>query len=136
MCPACLASDFVGGGGGGVEWRRDGAGSQNAARKERRKRRMRAGMSHMRERVCRSRRKGECSNERKDAAKNPKVVSQEEWLAGRKELLVKEKQLTRQSDALAAERQNLPWVKVEKQYVFDTPKGKKKLGICSTAAAS
>jgi len=56
-----------------------------------------------------------------------KVVSREEWLAARKELLEKEKQLTRQSDALAAERRNLPWVKVEKEYVFDTQKGKKKL---------
>jgi len=56
-----------------------------------------------------------------------KVVSREEWLAARKELLEKEKQLTRQGDALAAERRNLPWVKVEKEYVFDTPKGKKKL---------
>ncbi|MGC2763925.1 MAG: DUF899 domain-containing protein [Candidatus Acidiferrum sp.] len=58
---------------------------------------------------------------------HPKVVSQLEWLAARKELLAKEKALTRQSDALAAERRNLPWVKVEKEYVFDTPRGKKKL---------
>jgi predicted dithiol-disulfide oxidoreductase (DUF899 family) len=48
-------------------------------------------------------------------------------LAARKELLAKEKALTRQGDALAAERRNLPWVKVEKEYVFDTPRGKKKL---------
>ncbi len=57
-----------------------------------------------------------------------KVVSHEEWVAARKELLAKEKELTRQSDALAAERQNLPWEKVEKEYEFDTPSGKKKLG--------
>jgi len=57
----------------------------------------------------------------------PKVVSQEEWLAARKELLAKEKQLTRQSDALAAERRGLPWVKVDKNYVFDTPSGRKTL---------
>jgi predicted dithiol-disulfide oxidoreductase (DUF899 family) len=57
----------------------------------------------------------------------PKVVSQEEWLAARQELLAKEKQLTRQSDALAAERRNLPWVKVDKNYIFDTPSGKKTL---------
>jgi predicted dithiol-disulfide oxidoreductase (DUF899 family) len=60
-------------------------------------------------------------------AEHPKVVSQEKWLAARKELLAKEKELTRQSDALAAERCKLPWVKVEKDYVFDTPAGKKKL---------
>lgn len=58
---------------------------------------------------------------------NPKVVSPLEWLAARKELLEKEKAFTRQSDALAAERRNLPWVKVQKEYVFDTPGGKKTL---------
>ncbi|HKR85612.1 MAG TPA: thioredoxin family protein [Terriglobales bacterium] len=58
---------------------------------------------------------------------NPKVVSRDEWLAARKKLLAKEKQLTRQRDAVAAERRQLPWVKVEKQYVFDTPSGKKSL---------
>jgi len=52
---------------------------------------------------------------------NPKVVSREEWLTGRKKLLAKEKQLTRQRDALAAERRQLPWVKVEKNYAFDSP---------------
>jgi predicted dithiol-disulfide oxidoreductase (DUF899 family) len=55
---------------------------------------------------------------------NPKIVSREEWLAARKKLLAKEKQLTRQRDALAAERRQLPWVKVDKNYVFDGPNGK------------
>src|SRR6202041_4087342 len=58
---------------------------------------------------------------------SPKIVSREEWLAARKKLLVKEKQLTRERDALAAERRQLPWVKVEKNYVFDSPSGKKTL---------
>src|SRR6266568_2958329 len=58
---------------------------------------------------------------------NPKVVSREEWLVARKKLLAKEKQLTRQRDAIAAERRQLPWVKVEKNYVFDSPSGKKTL---------
>jgi predicted dithiol-disulfide oxidoreductase (DUF899 family) len=58
---------------------------------------------------------------------NPKIVSREEWLAARKKLLAKEKQLTRERDALAAERRQLPWVKVEKNYVFDSPGGKKTL---------
>ena len=58
---------------------------------------------------------------------NPKVVSREEWLVARKKLLAKEKQLTRQRDAIAAERRQLPWVNVEKNYVFDTPSGKKTL---------
>jgi predicted dithiol-disulfide oxidoreductase (DUF899 family) len=57
----------------------------------------------------------------------PKVVSREEWLAARKQLLAKEKNLTRERDAIAAERRQLPWVKVEKDYVFDSPNGKKTL---------
>lgn len=55
------------------------------------------------------------------------VVSQSEWLAARKKLLAKEKEYTRLRDALAAERRALPWVRVEKNYVFDTPAGKKSL---------
>jgi predicted dithiol-disulfide oxidoreductase (DUF899 family) len=58
---------------------------------------------------------------------NPKVVSRDEWLAARKKLLAKEKQLTRERDAIAAERRQLPWVKLEKSYVFDSPSGKKNL---------
>jgi len=58
---------------------------------------------------------------------NPKVVSREEWLTARKKLLAKEKQLTRERDALAAERRQLPWVKVDKNYVFDSPGGRKTL---------
>ena len=55
------------------------------------------------------------------------VVSQEEWLAARRALLAKEKAHMRQGDALAAERRALPWVKVDKIYVFDTPDGPKTL---------
>jgi predicted dithiol-disulfide oxidoreductase (DUF899 family) len=51
-------------------------------------------------------------------------VSRDEWLAARKNLLAKEKRLTREHDALAAERRQLPWVKVEKNYIFDGPNGK------------
>ena len=57
-----------------------------------------------------------------------KVVSQDEWLAARKQHLKKEKEFTRLRDELSAERQELPWVKVEKNYVFETPKGKETLG--------
>jgi predicted dithiol-disulfide oxidoreductase (DUF899 family) len=56
-----------------------------------------------------------------------KVVSQDEWLAARKQHLKKEKEFTRLRDKLSAERRELPWVKVEKNYVFDTPKGKETL---------
>jgi predicted dithiol-disulfide oxidoreductase (DUF899 family) len=57
----------------------------------------------------------------------PKIVSQAEWLAARKELLAKEKDLTHRRDALTAERLALPWVRVDKNYVFNTPNGKKTL---------
>src|ERR1700751_1262184 len=53
-----------------------------------------------------------------------KVVSREEWTEARKELLSKEKELTRLRDHLAVERRALPWVKIEKNYFFDTPEGK------------
>jgi predicted dithiol-disulfide oxidoreductase (DUF899 family) len=53
----------------------------------------------------------------------PDVVSREEWRAARKALLVKEKELTRQRDALNAERRRLPMVEIEKDYVFDGPRG-------------
>jgi predicted dithiol-disulfide oxidoreductase (DUF899 family) len=55
-------------------------------------------------------------------------VSREEWLEARKNLLAKEKQLTHERDAIAAERRQLPWVKIEKNYVFDSPGGPKTLG--------
>jgi predicted dithiol-disulfide oxidoreductase (DUF899 family) len=58
---------------------------------------------------------------------HPKVVSQTEWLVARKKLLAKEKELTHMRDALAAERLDLPWVRVEKNYVFDTTSGKRSL---------
>ncbi len=55
------------------------------------------------------------------------IVSHEEWLAARKRHLSKEKEFTRLRDELSHERRELPWVKVEKNYVFDTPKGKQTL---------
>src|SRR5215475_2527697 len=67
---------------------------------------------------------------------NPKIVSREKWLVARKKLLAREKQLTRERDAVAAERRQLPWVKVDKNYVFDTPAARKRSPIFSTAKAS
>ena len=58
---------------------------------------------------------------------SPKIVSQDEWIAARKQHLVKEKELTRLRDRVSAERRNLPWVMVEKSYVFDGPNGKETL---------
>lgn len=57
------------------------------------------------------------------AFKKPAVVSEDEWLVARKELLREEKELTRMHDRLAAKRRELPWVKVEKNYTFDSPQG-------------
>ena len=56
-----------------------------------------------------------------------RIVSQEEWLVARKAHLAKEKELTRLRDRLSAERRELPWVKVEKAYVFDGPDGQETL---------
>src|SRR6267143_3364096 len=56
-----------------------------------------------------------------------RIVSPQEWEAARQQLLVKEKELTRARDALAAERRRMPWLAVEKEYEFDGPKGKASL---------
>ncbi len=57
---------------------------------------------------------------------NP-VVSREQWLEARRSLLSKEKEATHLRDKVNAERMALPWVKVEKDYMFDTPQGPKSL---------
>lgn len=54
----------------------------------------------------------------------PRIVSQEEWVKARKAHLAREKELTWASDALSQQRRQLPWVRVEKQYVFDGPNGR------------
>jgi predicted dithiol-disulfide oxidoreductase (DUF899 family) len=64
---------------------------------------------------------------KKKDMKTPKVVSPQEWKAAHQELLVKEKELTRARDALAAERRRMPWLAVEKEYKFDGPNGKASL---------
>jgi predicted dithiol-disulfide oxidoreductase (DUF899 family) len=56
-----------------------------------------------------------------------RIVSRDEWLEARKALLAKEKAMTRQRDELSAQRRDLPWVKIEKDYVFDTPGGRRTL---------
>jgi predicted dithiol-disulfide oxidoreductase (DUF899 family) len=53
----------------------------------------------------------------------PPVVSQQEWDAAREDLLVKEKELTRARDAMAAARRRMPWMEVEKDYRFEGPAG-------------
>jgi predicted dithiol-disulfide oxidoreductase (DUF899 family) len=56
-----------------------------------------------------------------------RIVTREEWLAARQAHLAKEKELTRLRDQLSAERRELPWVKIDKPYVFDGPNGKETL---------
>ncbi|OHV76027.1 thioredoxin family protein [Rhizobium sp. LCM 4573] len=64
-----------------------------------------------------------------DATVSPRnpVVSREEWLKARRDLLKLEKEETHLRDKVRAERRALPWVKVDKEYVFETPKGRKTL---------
>jgi predicted dithiol-disulfide oxidoreductase (DUF899 family) len=58
---------------------------------------------------------------------NPRVVSEAEWLIARKDLLTREKELTRLRDEVSKHRRELPWVTIEKEYVFDGPNGKETL---------
>ena len=53
----------------------------------------------------------------------PEIATRDEWLAARTALLAKEKDMTKQRDALNTERRNLPMVEIEKDYVFDGPNG-------------
>ncbi len=57
---------------------------------------------------------------------NP-IVTREEWLVARKQHLSKEKEFTRLRDELSRQRRELPWVRVEKRYVFEGPNGKETL---------
>jgi predicted dithiol-disulfide oxidoreductase (DUF899 family) len=61
------------------------------------------------------------------AMSTPPVVSAQEWESARQQLLVKEKELTRARDALAASRRRMPWLAVEGEYAFDGPGGKTSL---------
>ena len=58
---------------------------------------------------------------------NHKVVSKDEWLKARRELLAKEKEFTRLRDELSQRRRDLPWERVEKDYVFEGPDGSETL---------
>ena len=58
---------------------------------------------------------------------NHPVVSTDRWVAERKALLAREKELTRLRDQIARERRALPWVRIDKDYVFDTPEGRRTL---------
>src|SRR6267378_1204577 len=58
---------------------------------------------------------------------HPEIVSEAEWLVARKDLLTREKEFSRQRDALSAARRQMPMVKIDKEYVFDGPNGKETL---------
>jgi predicted dithiol-disulfide oxidoreductase (DUF899 family) len=58
---------------------------------------------------------------------HPEIVSRAEWIVARRDFLNREKEFTRQRDALSAARRRLPMVKVDKDYVFDGPDGKETL---------
>lgn len=58
-----------------------------------------------------------------DGIKDHQVVSREEWIVARKKLLGAEKDLTRRSDELARKRHELPWVRIDKNYRFETDEG-------------
>jgi predicted dithiol-disulfide oxidoreductase (DUF899 family) len=62
-----------------------------------------------------------------ETVKTPSIVGIQEWEAERERMLVKEKDLTRARDALAAERRRMPWLEVDGSYVFDSPRGKVRL---------
>ena len=62
-----------------------------------------------------------------EQAAHPPIVAREKWLASRIRLLAQEKELTKQRDRVNAERRRLPMVKIKKNYVFDTPEGKRSL---------
>ncbi len=53
-----------------------------------------------------------------------RVVSHEQWIEARKDFLAKEKEFTRMRDALSRQRREIPWERVEKDYLFDGPEGK------------
>ena len=59
---------------------------------------------------------------------NHAIVSHEQWLDARKALLARERAMTHELDALRAERRQLPWVRIDKPYVFEGPEGKCTLG--------
>ncbi|HEY3156189.1 MAG TPA: thioredoxin family protein [Candidatus Eisenbacteria bacterium] len=63
----------------------------------------------------------------KSTMERPKVVTHDEWVAAHKQHLNKEKEFTRLRDELSRQRRELPWERVEKEYVFDGPEGKKTL---------
>jgi predicted dithiol-disulfide oxidoreductase (DUF899 family) len=63
----------------------------------------------------------------RESNENHRIVSRDAWVAERKTLLAREKELTRLRDQIAADRRALPWVHIAKNYVFETPEGQRTL---------
>ena len=63
----------------------------------------------------------------RESTENHRIVSRDEWIAERKMVLAREKELTRLRDQIAGERRALPWVHIDKNYVFETPDGRRTL---------
>ena len=66
----------------------------------------------------------------------PEITTRDEWLKARKKLWKQEKELTHRRDKISADRRRLPMVKIEKEYVFEGPKGPRPCSICSRTTAS
>jgi predicted dithiol-disulfide oxidoreductase (DUF899 family) len=79
------------------------------------------------------RRMGECQSDRakegviKTTLEDRTVVSHDEWIEARRQFLTKEKEFTRLRDQLSQQRRDLPWERVEREYVFDGPNGRETL---------
>jgi predicted dithiol-disulfide oxidoreductase (DUF899 family) len=63
----------------------------------------------------------------RESTESHRIVSRDAWIAERKTLLAHEKELTRLRDEIAGERRALPWVHIEKNYVFESPQGQRTL---------
>jgi len=63
----------------------------------------------------------------RESTESHRIVSRDEWIAERKALLAREKELTRLRDRIAAERRALPWVRIDKNYLFEAPEGRRTL---------
>jgi predicted dithiol-disulfide oxidoreductase (DUF899 family) len=64
---------------------------------------------------------------KEDQMNHPKIVSEAEWLVARRDLLTREKELTRLRDQVSRHRRELPWLKIDKEYVFEGPNGRETL---------
>ena len=72
----------------------------------------------------------------RESTENHRIVSRDEWVAERKTLLAREKELTRLRDQIAGERRALPWVHIDKNYVSKRPRAGARSATCSTVAGN